>query len=110
MQRFGCKKGDVIFFLTRNTADIAPLVFAALYLAAPIFAISEFSSRMEYEVFFELLRPKFIFCDKEFYQKSKKCSLNTNIEAMIFIFDGSSVESSSVSTLFNSPGADVHLE
>lgn len=110
LRYFGCEKGDLIYFHTKNTADVAPIIFAALYLGVQITAVPFGFSRVEYECFLKLLKPKFLLCDIDTYQEMKLCLEYLNHDAMIFTFDDSIGESISVNTLFESKDADTYLE
>lgn len=107
---FGCESGHVIFFMTKNTADIAPLLFAALYLGAQVTAVPIFSSRTEYEEFLNLTKPKFLICDLNVCKMSKQCLVKLKIDATLFSFDGQSDDSIAVNILFEKRDADTNIE
>lgn len=110
LRYFGCEKGDLIYFHTKNTADVAPIIFAALYLGVQVTAVPACFSRVEYESFLKLLKPKFLLCDIYLYQQLKQCLEYLNHNAKIFTFDGSIDETIPVNILFENENADTYLE
>lgn len=110
LQLFGCEKGDLIYFFTKNTEIVPVVIFAALYLGLQVAASPVYFSRMECECFLKLLKPKLVFCDVDIYQKLKQCLEYLNNGAKIFTFDGVTNESTPVNVLFESPDVDTHLE
>lgn len=110
LRYYGCEEGDLISFFTKNTADVAPIIFAALCLGAQISAFPAFYGRVECVRYLKPLKPKVLFCDVDIYQKLKQCLEYVNNDAKIFTFDGSTDESIPVITLFENPDADTHLE
>lgn len=94
--------------MTNNSADIAPLVIAALCLACPITAQPVFSSKAECLYFLNVVKPNHIFCDPEFYVILKECLGSLNNDAKIFTFGGQTDESIPVDILFEK--ADIEPE
>lgn len=110
LQRLGGKKGQVIYVTTSNTVDIAPLIFAALYLGLTISLMHPHLTKTEYERFVSMINPKYVLCDLELYQLSKQCLESQKIRAQIFTFDGQIDESIAVNTLFENQDENTHLE
>lgn len=96
--------------MTTNTVDIAPLIFAALYLGATITATPVFSSILEYESFLGITKPKYVICDFELYRLSKQCLKSQNIDATILTFNDQTIESISVNILFANPDPTTRIE
>lgn len=100
LRNFGCRKGQVIFLLTNNTADIAPLVFAALCLGCPIACLPTCCSQAEYLYFLSFSKPEIVFCDLTFQPMLKECLEQLEIDAKYFTFDGQTDGTHSINSLF----------
>lgn len=96
--------------MTRNTVDVAPIIFAALYLGVQVTALPAFFTRVEYESFLQLLKPKLLFCDLDIYHQLKQCLAYLDIDAETFTFDGSTDRSIPVNILFEERDADTYIE
>lgn len=107
LQSLGCKKGDLVCFSTRNTADAPAITFAALYLGVQVAVLPEYLSKMEFERFLELLKPKILFCDADVH---RKCLEYLSKDVTIFTFDGTTDDSVSANILFENPATDASLK
>lgn len=87
LRRLGFKCGQVIAIVTDNTAEIAPLVFAAICLGCQIAALKTCFTKSEYEYFLTFLKPNYIFCDWKSQAILKKCMINCSNDVQFFIFD-----------------------
>lgn len=108
-QKLGFRKGDVIYFMTSNSAEIAPLVFAALCLGCPITAQPISSSKMECDYFLNVVKPTYIFCDSEFYATLVECLINLKMNVKIFTFNQKVNESTPVESLFEETNDDSNF-
>lgn len=110
MQHFGFKKGEVVFFLTDNSADIAPLVFAALCLGCVITSLPMCYTKMEYSQYFAIVRPNYMFCDLELYIMLNGCLVDSNIvDVQFFTFGGHLDETHSIESLCNGNDSDLYF-
>lgn len=110
LRKLGFEKGKMIFLLTNNTVDIVPLVFAALCLGCQISSLPTVCSKAEYEYFWSITNPQFIFCDLELQPTLKECRENLKSNADIFTFDGQIDDSIAVDTLFRKTETDPYFE
>lgn len=108
-KKLGFKKGDVLYFMTNNSADIAPLVFAALCLGCPVTAQPISSSKAECLYFLNVVKPSFVFCDLEFCGTLNECLKNLKNDAKLFTFDGQTDESTPVDNLFDGVNDDANF-
>ncbi|XP_055309667.1 uncharacterized protein LOC129573305 [Sitodiplosis mosellana] len=109
LRNFEFEKGQVIFFLTNNSADIPVLVFAAMCLGCPVASLPSFHSKMEYFQHLSAVKPKYVFCDLEYYAIMKDCISNLKIEAKFFTFGGQIEESVSINNLFEKDNIDLYF-
>lgn len=91
----------MIAFVTDNTADITPIVCAALCLGCSIAAQPPCHSTTEYSHFLNMLKPTFVLCDLKCYATLKDCLVNLNNQAQVFTFNGQMNDSHSVDDLFH---------
>lgn len=110
LQKLGFEKGKMIFLLTNNMVDIVPLVFAALCLGCQISSLPTVCSKEEYEYFWSITNPQFIFCDLELQPTLKECRENQKSNADIFTFNGQIDDSIAVDTLFRKTETDPYFE
>lgn len=99
----------MIFFLTDNSADVAPLVFAALCLGCAITSLPLCYTKMEYSQYLNIVRPSHVFCDSGYYVVLKECLMDLNIDATFFTFDGQLDESHSIEDLFEGNDFDAYF-
>lgn len=109
-QKFGFKESQILFFLTNNTADVSPLVFAGLCLNCQISSLPTCCSQMEYEYYLNIAKPDFVFCDLKFYSTLKECLTKLKINAKIFTFDGQTDESIPMGIFFQKLDEDWIFE
>lgn len=106
LQKCGCKKGEVIFFLTKNSADIPAIVFAALCLGCPITGSGEYNTTREHLYFLNVVKPKYVFCDVEYYEELNDCHHGLNDKPIFFTFGGQTRDSRSIEVLFEVDNAN----
>lgn len=109
LRSVGLERGEVVFFLTENTADIPALVFAALCLGCVITARRSSSSKLEHVRYLTVVKPKYVFCDLEHYNMMKECLIDLKIQAKFFTFDGQIDESILVNDLFEVDDMDSYF-
>lgn len=100
LQALGCQKGEVVFFLTNNTADIPAIIFASLWLGCPVTALGTFNTELERFSFLKITQPKYVFCDLDEYGQLKECFKNLHYEPKFFTFGGQIGVSRSIESLF----------
>jgi long-subunit acyl-CoA synthetase (AMP-forming) len=61
----GLKEGDLVGFVTANTENLAPVVFACFTLGLPINPLSPIMNEKDIIHMFSMTKPKMIFCDAE---------------------------------------------
>ena len=61
----GMKEGDLIGFVTANTENLAPVVFACFTLGLPINPVSPIMNEKGIVQMFSMTKPRMIFCDAE---------------------------------------------
>lgn len=105
----GLQKDQVIFFLTNNSADIAAFVFAALCLGCAIAGRRSSSSKFEHIRYLSVIKPKYVFCDVEYYAFMKECLMDLKIEAKFFTFGGQIGESISLNDLLENDDMDTYF-
>lgn len=105
----GFEKDQVIFFLTNNSEDIAPLVFAAMCLGCPVASLPSFHSKLEYLQHLSAVKPKYVFCDLEYYDMLKDCLCTLKLGAKFFTFGGQIEKSTSISDLFEMDNMDSYF-
>ncbi|KAL7025582.1 hypothetical protein ACKWTF_013545 [Chironomus riparius] len=65
LTKCGMKEGDLIGFVTANTENLAPIVFACFTLGLPINPLSPIMNVKDIVQMFSMTKPKMIFCDAE---------------------------------------------
>ena len=65
LAKCGMKEGDVIGFVTANTENLAPIVFACFALGLPVNPLSPIMNEKDIVQMFSMTKPKLIFCDAE---------------------------------------------
>lgn len=128
LTKFGIVKGDVIAFVARNHHNLAPVIFAALTLAAPtnaldpsfkkgllknIVQVSYTKSKVitilftdEIVPMFKLTKPKIVFCGSDNICVVQESLNELQLPIPIFIFDGKVDGSRSVEDLFTETGIE----
>ncbi|KAJ6636078.1 Membrane-bound alkaline phosphatase, partial [Pseudolycoriella hygida] len=110
LRKLGFVKGQVILFLTNNSVETVPLLFAALYLGCQISSLPTICSKVEFQYFCTIFSPHYIFCDLELQPMLQECSNNIKSKAKYFTFDGQSDTSIAVDTLFHKNASELYLE
>lgn len=106
LRNFGCRKGQVILISTKNTADVVPLIFAALCLGCPVTPVHPYNTRVEYLYHLNLTKPEIVFIDLDLHSMLKECFDELEICAKYFTFGGETVGTHSINTLFEKCGTN----
>lgn len=110
LRNFGCQKGQIIFISSKNTGDIAPLVFAALCLGCPVASLPTCFSQAEYLDFLSFSKPEIVFCDPEIHSIFKECFDKLKINALFFTFDRQLDGTHSIDSLFATVDDSLYFE
>ncbi|KAL7025584.1 hypothetical protein ACKWTF_013547 [Chironomus riparius] len=65
LTKCGMKEGDLIGFVTANTENLAPIVFASFTLGLPVNPLAPVMNEKDIVQMFSMTKPKMIFCDVE---------------------------------------------
>lgn len=65
LTKCGMQEGDLIGFVTANTENLAPIVFACFALGLPINPLAPIMNQKDIIQMFSTTKPKMIFCDAE---------------------------------------------
>ncbi|XP_055294849.1 uncharacterized protein LOC129564703 [Sitodiplosis mosellana] len=109
LQSLGYKKGDVILLFTNNSADVQPLVFAALSLGCPILAEVTVHGAAEICRTLTSIRPKIVICDDKFYPMLKECMISMKIIPDFFIFGNQPADTRPIKYLFENFDDELHF-
>lgn len=110
LRNFGCRKGQVILISTKNTADVVPLIFAALCLGCPVTPVHPYNTRVEYLYHLNLTKPEIVFIDLDLHSMLKECFDELEIRAKYFTFGGETVGTHSINCLFEEVDDDSSFE
>uniref|UniRef100_A0A336LJY0 CSON008475 protein n=1 Tax=Culicoides sonorensis TaxID=179676 RepID=A0A336LJY0_CULSO len=107
LSRLGFKQGDVFSIITRNNANVAPIVFGTFFLGATLNTLDVTLDENDLLHIFETVKPKLVFADPIVIDNVKICLASLKISANIIIFDKSydnfSQNMIKVTTLFAEP-------
>ncbi|XP_031624717.1 4-coumarate--CoA ligase 2-like [Contarinia nasturtii] len=109
-QHYGFKKGQLIFVLTDNSADVPPLVFAALCLGCVVTSLPLCYTKLEYSQYFSIVRPNYVICDLKFYVTLNECFMDLSIvDVEFFTFDGHLDETHPIEKIFEGNDSDLYF-
>lgn len=95
--------------MSRNTYQVAPVVFGCMYLGCPIGAIDDLYKKSDTLNMLTLTRPAFMFCHISLYDLVKECLDELGNSAKIFTFDGQVGDSVSVDELMMANGDETNF-
>lgn len=104
LRSLGYKKNQVFGFIASNAPDVAPLVFASLYLGCPMNTIDPSFGKNEIKHMLNVTKPSLMFCDAQVYDLVKSCLDDLGNAATIFTFSGQAGDSQPVENLFVANG------
>lgn len=99
----------MIWLFTNNSADITPLVYAALCLGCVIAAESTAHGCVEIHHTLNYLKPRVIFCDLEYYAMLKECVFDLKINADFFIVGDQTDDTLSIKYFFRQINIDTQF-
>lgn len=72
------KNGQIIGFVTKNTENLAPIVFACFTLGLPINPLSPIMNEMDIVQMFSKTQPAMVFCDADILEVVQKAMDKVN--------------------------------
>lgn len=88
LQARGCQKNQVIGFLAGNHTNIAPIAFASIAIGCAIcpFPFDPAFEKEELITMLEITKPVLMFCEGKYGDVLKKCLVQQENKAKIFVF------------------------
>lgn len=106
VQRLGYKSNDVFAIMARNSKDVAPIVFGALFNGCAMNTLDPNFGAVELTHMLKTTKPVLIFCDLDVYDLVAKCLKETEMNSSVFTFGGQKSDSKSVDSLFTKTGTE----
>ncbi|XP_037024908.1 luciferin 4-monooxygenase-like [Bradysia coprophila] len=116
MARLGCsiaagllkhlKTGDVVGIVCKNTTYLAALVLGSVLAGTPISAVDPVFSSKEISHFFDLTKPKMIFCDGDNMDKLKEVLRQCKIDCKLVTVDEKVAGSEYLFDIIETSGTD----
>lgn len=100
LQKRGYKKPQIFRFIANNSPEVAPIVFAALYMGCPLHTLDTSYGKIEMSHVLNFTKPTAIFCDANIYDLVRECLNELGWDAEIFTFGGRTGGSIPVEQLF----------
>lgn len=106
LQRLGYKSNDVFAIMARNSKDVAPVVFAALFNGCALNTLDPNFGTVELSHMLKTTKPCLIFCDLDVYDLVAKCVKETGMNSIVLTFGGQKSSSKSVDSLLTETGTE----
>lgn len=86
LETIGFKKGDIAGFVSSNSENLAPTVFACLTLGLPVNSLSQMFRESDIVQLYSITRPKVIFADYDVVAKVQKAVDSIPLDCAIYTF------------------------
>lgn len=100
LKRLGFKTKSIFEFMARNSANVAPIVFASLFSGYPLNTLDWNFGKVELIRMLKTTKPCLMFCDLNLYDLVAECLKEVELKPCIFTFDGERGDSKSIDSLF----------
>lgn len=100
LHKIGITKGDRIGFATKNHTKLAPIVFAALSIAAPLSTLDPNFNCDEMMHTLRLTQPKLMFCEFSNIDVVRSALAQLQLPIPVYTFGGTAAGAHSVEDLF----------
>lgn len=97
--KFDFDRGDVFAIISRNSHELAPIVFASLCSGYPLNTLDASFSEAEIVHMFGITKPKAVFCELDAVVVVEKSLRKLHNDARVFTFGGSANGTVAVSEL-----------
>lgn len=95
-----CQRGNVIGLMASNSKDVAPIVFASLFIGCPLNTLDPSFGKTELIHMLNTTKPSLMFCDVGVCDLVEKCSKELGLKITMFSFGDSNGNASNVESLF----------
>lgn len=107
LQKLGYKVGQVFSFVSKNTENLFPLMFASFCIGCPINILAPKFGKTEICHLIKKTRPVLLFCSIEAYDLVNGCLIDSDINAKVYTFGGKKGNSEQAETLFMETGEEA---
>lgn len=100
LQKLGYQPGSVFALMTRNSKDVASIVFASLFVGCPVNTLDPHFNKIELLNMLKTTKPCLMFCDIDVYDLVEECRNELGLDTSIFTVGGQKGCAKNVESLF----------
>lgn len=100
LQRLGYKPENIIGIMARNSKDVAPIMFATLFLGCPLNTFDPNFFKKDFLIILNKTKPSVFFCDINVYDMVRQSLNELQLKIQIYTFGGVTADSKNVESLF----------
>lgn len=100
LQRLGYRANSIFGFIARNSANVAPILFASIFNGCPLNTMDPNFGKLELIHMLKITKPNLMFCELNLYDLVAECLKELELKSSIFTFGGQKGDSKSIDSLF----------